>query len=162
MKKSYIYLILNILYIIFQFNNKLISQSTVKVTFHDASSETYYLSASGKIVSESSVLNINIHSTASTISIPLVSVRKIAFASFSFTDENPDIDGFSVFPNPADQYFIIRSNNHSLLDLSLVNILGQQVLSGKFYTEERISVVDLDPGIYVLQVNGCILKLILQ
>lgn len=162
MNLRYIYLIFIFLYIIIFYNNQLLAQSTLKVTFHDESGETYHLSASGKVVSEDSFLEIIIHPTASVISFPLDSIRKISFAGFSSTDKNPDIHDFSVFPNPADQYFIISHDHHHPLELSLFNIMGQQVLSGTFHTGDKISVADLAPGIYMARVDGFVVRLVLQ
>lgn len=162
MNRRNIYFIFNFLYIIILYNNHLLAQSTLTVTFHDESSETYYLSATGKIVSEDSFLEIIIHPTASAISIPLDSIRKISFAGIFSSVENPDIHDFSIFPNPADQYFIIRNDHHHSLELSLLNMLGQQVLSGTFHTGDKISVADLAPGVYLAQVDQFVVRLVLH
>jgi len=134
--------------------NLITSQTTITVSLHDQSVDIYHVSASGKVVSEDSYLKIFTEANTTPISIPFTSIRKIAFSTLSSTDDNSnEVSYISIFPNPAEDYVIIQDENSQSLDVSFRTILGQQILSGKYNSGEKISVSDLEPGIYVIFVN---------
>lgn len=61
---------------------------------------------------------------------------------------------FYVFPNPADSFFRIRSagNNHTTR-FALCDLSGRKILSGTFISETWFSVADINPGIYLLNLE---------
>ena len=57
----------------------------------------------------------------------------------------------SVYPNPAHDFIVIRTNNDSPLQgVELYSVTGQIVLSS---TENKINVSGLEPGIYFVRIN---------
>lgn len=135
-------------------SNLITSQTTITVSLHDQSIDIYHVSASGKVVSEDSYLKILTDANATPISIPFTSIRKIDFGTLSSTfDRTDEVKSISIFPNPSDQYVIIRDENSQSLDVSFRTMLGLQIMSGKYNSGDSISVSDLEPGIYVIFVN---------
>jgi len=136
-------------------SNLITSQTTITVSLYDQSVDIYHVSASGKVVSEDSYLKIFTVANTTPISIPFSSIRKINFGTLSSTvDRSNEVSDISIFPNPAEDYVIIRDENSQSLDVSFRTILGQQILSGKYNSGEKISVSDLEPGVYVIFVNN--------
>lgn len=56
-----------------------------------------------------------------------------------------------IFPNPASDYVEIRSAR--AVDLDLFNAQGNLILTRKGVLEERISVADLNPGVYLIRIQ---------
>ncbi|HAQ38883.1 MAG TPA: hypothetical protein DCQ58_10280 [Saprospirales bacterium] len=130
------------------------SQTTITVSLHDQSADMYHVSASGKVVSEDSYLKIFTDANAAPVSIPFTSIRKIAFSTLSSTDDRSnEVSDIRIFPNPAKDHVIILDENNPSMDVSISTILGQQILSGKYNSGEKVSVSELEPGVYVTFVN---------
>ncbi len=65
-------------------------------------------------------------------------------------DEVVDINNFSIYPNPTNEYFIIESKfNYERLDV--FNLNGQLVKSESF-RNQKIMVNDLKPGVYFVKI----------
>lgn len=144
-------------------SNLITSQTTITVSLHDQSVDIYHVSASGKVVSEDSYLKIFTDANTTPISIPFSSIRKINFGTLSSTvDRSNEVSDISIFPNPAEDYVIIRDENSQSLDVSFRTILGQQFLSGKYNSGEKISVSDLEPGVYVIFVNKHAFRIVIN
>ena len=58
----------------------------------------------------------------------------------------------SVFPNPANDYIVIRSE--SIVEIGLYNINGQQVIDTRAVINETIDVSDLNSGIYMIKIKN--------
>lgn len=68
-------------------------------------------------------------------------------------DEN-EINGFNVYPNPANDVLSIELTNADKAEWSLVNTTGQTVLNGSTTgVETTIDVSTLSSGMYILQVR---------
>ncbi|MBI4946227.1 MAG: T9SS type A sorting domain-containing protein [Bacteroidetes bacterium] len=65
-------------------------------------------------------------------------------------------DYFSLYPNPASAYFMIRNTNDAinLQSLSLTDILGNEILSAKIKDEEtKVNIETLPKGVYFVQLT---------
>lgn len=68
-----------------------------------------------------------------------------------------EVDDFSVFPNPAEEYFMIRQKNSAPLTFSyiLFDMTGKIVMSAERVrsAEEKVDIENLKQGIYFLKIN---------
>jgi len=59
-----------------------------------------------------------------------------------------------IFPNPATDQFLIKSEGEEITDLSIFNYLGQQVQREIILDHEKvINISGLDKGIYLIEIN---------
>jgi len=73
--------------------------------------------------------------------------------------ENPNLSEnfLEIFPNPAQDYFTIRTvngKNISGLSFQIYNSSGYEVLSGSMLDQKVINVSTLSPGIYLIRLTG--------
>jgi hypothetical protein len=61
---------------------------------------------------------------------------------------------FSVYPNPAENFFTIESPDNNMFTATLMNVSGQQIDSYTGFHNARISTEQLPAGCYFLKVNG--------
>lgn len=59
-----------------------------------------------------------------------------------------------VYPNPAQDFINIKTNNVKLTGVELYNVLGAKVLSQKTLTNNQLNVSNLAKGVYMLKVNA--------
>ncbi len=68
-----------------------------------------------------------------------------------------------VYPNPSNGLFTIKNTSGSAIDVTVVNALGQVVLSKTISNEnETINLKEQANGIYYLKAGDNIIKLIKQ
>jgi hypothetical protein len=61
---------------------------------------------------------------------------------------------FSVYPNPAENFFMIQSPDNNLFSATLMNISGQQIESFNGFNQMRISTEQLSAGCYFVKISG--------
>jgi hypothetical protein len=61
---------------------------------------------------------------------------------------------FSVYPNPAENFFMIQSPDNNLFTATLMNVSGQQMESFNGFNQVRISTEHLSAGCYFVKING--------
>lgn len=66
--------------------------------------------------------------------------------------EDSDIENLKIYPNPADKFFYINSNNSAHVEI--FNSAGQIVLQTKSKNNEKINVSGLQKGIYFIKINS--------
>jgi len=66
-------------------------------------------------------------------------------------DEMVLSQGIKMYPNPADDYFVLESSSAVQIDLYSGN--GEKILSKKGVVKERIDISGLKPGTYLLKVT---------
>ena len=82
------------------------------------------------------------------------------FAITSVKGYSADLD-FSVFPNPASQYIMIKSTR--VRDLEIFNAVGQLVQSDKSVQDgSMISIANLEKGLYFVKSEDATQKLIVE
>ncbi len=145
------------------FCNLISAQTSLKIVYHDQSTEIYHVSATGRIISEDSIVKIFTDANATPVAIPFSVIRKLDYTPLSSNDEvSGKLSQIRIFPNPADQYFIVKDGDRQLFELNMYSILGQQVVAGKFNCGERIPVKDVKPGVYVVLINEHAMKIIVR
>jgi hypothetical protein len=60
----------------------------------------------------------------------------------------------SLFPSPATDYVVVRTNIEGNFNGTIYNISGQVVLNGTFTNNERIDVARLNKGVYFINVTS--------
>jgi hypothetical protein len=67
-----------------------------------------------------------------------------------------DVEGttFLVYPNPAENFFIIQSPDNNLFSATLMNVSGQQIESFNGFNQVRIPTEHLSAGCYFVKING--------
>ncbi|MFD0861609.1 T9SS type A sorting domain-containing protein [Sungkyunkwania multivorans] len=65
-----------------------------------------------------------------------------------------DPDNFDIFPNPATNILTIRSDKVVIESISLFDILGKNVFTGKEMIDDGIDVSNIASGLYVLKVTA--------
>lgn len=85
-------------------------------------------------------------------------VRLVRDASATSIGEiNPDAESFRVYPNPANNYLTIESDNDTELNsIGIFNMSGTEIINsninpGKQY---NLNIQSLSPGIYILKINS--------
>lgn len=70
-------------------------------------------------------------------------------------EETQNILGFSVYPNPSNNYITIENNNEQLNSTYIIlNSIGQHVLSGQLIGElNTVDISELSNGIYLVQIE---------
>lgn len=82
-----------------------------------------------------------------------------------YFNKKENTSGFSVTPNPSNSFFQLQSESNDVVEINMLNMLGEFVTSVRFKnTSEPISVTHLAKGVYILvELNtGKVQKLILQ
>ncbi|WP_299834036.1 GEVED domain-containing protein [uncultured Tenacibaculum sp.] len=89
---------------------------------------------------------INIVSTGSGTRVDASAGRELG---------NEEGFAFTAYPNPAQDYVQIKTNNKSvsLTSYKIVNTIGQVVKAGKLTETNSVNISKLNQGIYVLEVN---------
>lgn len=65
------------------------------------------------------------------------------------------VDGFSVFPNPAENKIIISGNEGNLEEVKIINILGKIIYKGKTsFPELELDISDWSGGLYLVEVRS--------
>lgn len=68
-----------------------------------------------------------------------------------------------IYPNPANDILYIKRNNSTNGSLVMVNALGQTVLTKELTKEsENITIAELSSGVYFLNIDGLVKKIIKQ
>ena len=73
-------------------------------------------------------------------------------------DDN-QLNTFSYYPNPADEFIYIQSNNTNI-DRATIYDLNGRIISNRRVNNNLLNVDDLSKGIYFIEVNGVVKKLV--
>jgi hypothetical protein len=73
-------------------------------------------------------------------------------------EERNDVEGVSVYPNPASNYVVIQTkyNSKQKLNYTFSNMQGQQITAGSFdnsKNEEKLDLSKFISGLYILTIN---------
>lgn len=70
---------------------------------------------------------------------------------------------FEIFPNPASDFFKLRTSENGPLDWQIFNLIGQKMAAGKLvFNEAKIETTDWPSGIYVVGLGGVFKKIIIE
>ena len=65
-------------------------------------------------------------------------------------NNNQLIENVVLYPNPASNYFFIQSNN--IVNVEIINTLGQIVFKQKFLPQNKIDVSDFSEGLFIVKI----------
>lgn len=61
---------------------------------------------------------------------------------------------FKIYPNPAQDYIKINSNNIEISSVEMYSIVGKRIISNQNLVDDRLDISSLTSGIYLLKVNS--------
>jgi len=61
---------------------------------------------------------------------------------------------FSVYPNPAENYFMIQSPENAYFTATIMNVSGQQIESVRAFQQARMATDHLSAGCYFVKIEG--------
>lgn len=61
---------------------------------------------------------------------------------------------FTVYPNPASDFFKVKSENNHNLSITIFDINGKKIRSFNAKAEEQINIKDLSKGIYIIHLDN--------
>ena len=61
---------------------------------------------------------------------------------------------FKIYPNPANDYIQINSNNIEISSVEMYSIVGKRIISNQKLVNDRLDISSLTSGIYLLKVNS--------
>ncbi|NER14613.1 T9SS type A sorting domain-containing protein [Leptobacterium flavescens] len=74
--------------------------------------------------------------------------------SDSDPDQQKEIDGFKMYPNPVTNGLLtITSNRNLTKNIRIYNVLGKEVMRTTLTTTNTLNVSTLVPGVYLLKVT---------
>jgi len=78
--------------------------------------------------------------------------------------EDIQIEQFTIFPNPADNFLTIKSQNTAIVSISIYNTIGQEVLTfnNPNTFARTIDISSLTKGMYFVNINGNTSKKIIK
>ncbi|MCZ2101244.1 MAG: T9SS type A sorting domain-containing protein [Chitinophagales bacterium] len=152
---------------IFVFGAGIVSaQTTVKVTLLDNSEQNYAVVPDGKLWFDQGQFVINKDHDAAPITIPISTIRKITFGGDGDTSSVHELANdktdIHIFPNPANDYFELKTAVSEKLLVRIYNTNGVLVASNTFANGDRVDISQLSLGIYVVVINNQSFKLIKQ
>ncbi len=78
---------------------------------------------------------------------------KRSSSSVSFSNNDPQIEGFRLFPNPVtDGTVFIVTKQNAIKDIAIYDVLGKIVMQ-KQVSATYVNVSDLSSGVYILKVT---------
>jgi len=99
-------------------------------------------------------LVVGIWKYGSTIPTTTNSQFKIAAYDASLSLEDNVIDGFSMYPNPANEILYFKANN-TIDAISIYNMFGQEVLKvNASQTDVQVNLTELNAGAYIVKVQS--------
>ena len=73
-------------------------------------------------------------------------------------NDNQIVD-FSLYPNPADEFIYINSNNINIDEVNIYDLNGR-IISNKKVVNNRINLDNISKGVYFVEINGIVKKLL--
>jgi hypothetical protein len=70
--------------------------------------------------------------------------------------------GFHVFPNPANNYFVVKSSGTEEINIGVYNAIGQEIYKYKFKNEIVINTASWQPGVYLVRSENKTKKIIIS
>jgi cyanophycinase-like exopeptidase len=68
----------------------------------------------------------------------------------SIAVQNADRNIVSIYPNPTDDWFVIKGSIPDMANISIVNMVGEMVMESIVQHDQLLHIEQLNPGMYVL------------
>ncbi len=88
---------------------------------------------------------------------------KVLSSTIGMKEEQVENPALEVYPNPATDYFFLKSDSESEFDISIVDVSGSVVFKTRSFTKQQISIAELSAGTYIVRatdISSGILNLI--
>ena len=145
--------------LVFLFFAEAEAQTIVTVTMHDASTQVFNVTASGKLFFENDQLVV-IEAFSQSAAIDIADIRKVQFQS-NDEDAVPSInkDKITIYPNPTTGKITISGLDGVAVDVSVYSANGQLVMKRKITSDEEIDLSDMKRGLYMMKINDSVYKI---
>lgn len=133
------------------------AQTEVNLQFYNSGDQTFTVSDAGKIYFDNGYMLVD-EGNGIPYSFLLSDIQKVIFNHITSVEtlETPNL---CIYPNPATNYLIISSEQHTDMPYQIYALDGRLVLSGSAHSEEPISVSSLAKGLYLLKIDGKTFKI---
>lgn len=133
-----------------------VAQTTLSVVYSDNTQVEYTIQSSGKLYFSGSNLMILTASSATVQSIAVADIKKIVFEQSTTMIETPDaISQFMIYPNPADDILsFTHANTTEVFAVSIFDVQGREMLSGRYSSGEKINISHIKSGTYFVRFNN--------
>ncbi|MFK7781212.1 T9SS type A sorting domain-containing protein [Psychroserpens sp.] len=68
--------------------------------------------------------------------------------------ENFTVEGLKIYPNPAENILNIKTDRNEILNLTILDVVGKEVIQTSLESTTRIDVSKLEAGIYLIKFDG--------
>lgn len=141
------------------------AQADITVKFYSGADQSYSIDGSGKLSFTSTDLVIMTTGGSATTNIPLAIISKVIFATTTtptaVNEATVVKNDLSLYPNPSSGSFSIHGGGANSKAVRVFNPTGQQVLSGNYASGESISISTFPAGIYIVNVDNQVFKLVI-
>ncbi len=157
MSKKILFLLSGMLFSGFAF-----AQTGVKVTYYDGTTQSFAVQDSGKLYFSGSNLMVQAQANATATSLPMSIIQKINFETASLSVENisSTTKKLLVYPNPAEDFFAIKTETTEKMQVKIFSASGRLVKSASAKSGEYIYITELPKGVYIVVANNESFKLI--
>ena len=137
-------------------------QADITVHYVDGSEQSYAIAADGRLQFSGDELLMAVDGAAPTTNIPLSIIRKLTFGDGITTavEEVPMAQTARLFPNPAEEFFIVAGTSTGPQEVRILTATGQQVLAGIYGPGQLVPVGNLPAGIYIVTIDNVPFKLV--
>lgn len=139
-------------------------QTGVTVHYVDGAVQSYAIEADGSLQFSGDELLVALNGAASTTNIPLAIIRKLTLGGDITTavEERPMELTARLYPNPAEDFFIVAGTATGPQVVRILAHTGQQVLAGTYVPGQPVPVGNLPAGIYIVTIDSVPFKLVKQ
>ncbi|MDR0506884.1 MAG: T9SS type A sorting domain-containing protein [Dysgonamonadaceae bacterium] len=111
---------------------------------------------------ENLVFYQDIRTYVNGFAIPRSEIRKLTFADLLAGVETVQATSLKIYPNPAQQYFMISDVEESMFNYEIFSLDGRKMIVGTSENGELIDICTLNSGVYLVKINCHTLKLVKQ
>lgn len=76
------------------------------------------------------------------------------YETASLSVDKPSTFTLKLYPNPANNYVIVESDNSEILEISIFDTLGKNVIPNSVLKNSRLDVSSLNRGVYFMRINA--------
>ena len=138
------------------------AQTTVTLTRQSGASYNYTVQTSGSISFDGNYVKIKESATSEPTTFDMGTIRKMTFSDGSNGIEQA-IGGqqasVSLYPNPAQDYCVVRSSDEGLLKVTVFSMTGAKMIETTVENEGRMDISNLKSGVYLVKINNTTTKL---
>ncbi len=97
-----------------------------------------------------------------TFSVATTPTFKLANCTIGINELNSGIASVDIFPNPANNYLVIRVGSRESQKLEITNALGQIIYKSTFLNQTEISTSNWEEGLYFVYSNTTVKKVVIN